>query len=151
MNSHARNTVGKLGFVVETLRIAAFVLILCAAAGKSYAQGRVEDEVRRNNEAKKDIARREEAATRARNEFARTEKLNETKSRNSMEALNKETTLNKPEIRARDQAKLRSASETLKKSGAKEAAEGGKKPPEVGNPTSGGATQARARNPGKTK
>ncbi|HKP05026.1 MAG TPA: hypothetical protein VJU77_16865 [Chthoniobacterales bacterium] len=150
MNSQTGKPFGKKSFAIRSLRIAAFVLVLFAAGQEGYAQGRVEDDVRRKAEEKKDIARRQEAAERARVEAGKTtEKLNETKSLNKTESLNKERALIKPEIR--DEAKLRSASEALKKSGAKEAAAGTKKPSEVGNPTSGGAAQARARNPGKTK
>jgi hypothetical protein len=150
MNSETRKPVVKTSFAIKSLRIA-FVLVLFVAAQKGYAQGRVEDDVRRKAEEKKDIVRRQEAAERARIESAKTTgKLNETRSLNKTESLNKERALNKPELR--DQAKLKEASEKLKKSGMKETAEGGKKATEAGNPiTSGDGGRGRGRVPTKGK
>lgn len=137
------------GIILKTLRIAALVIVLFAAGQSGYAQGRLEDDVRKENKAKDDIARRE-AAERARIESAKTmEKLNETKSLNKTESLNKKTEFNKPEIR--NEAKLREAADTLKKTGMKEG-QGGQKATEAGNPTtSGDGGRGRGRVPTKGK
>ena len=151
MNSKPEKSSMKIGLAIKLLRVVAFLLVLSAVGQDVYAQGRVEEEVRKKSEEKNDIARRQEAAERARMESAKTtEKLNETKSLNKMESLNKERALNKPEVR--DQAKLKEASEALKNSGTTDSAVGSKKATEVGNPTtSGEGGRARGRVPTKLK
>ncbi len=130
------------------LQILLFAFVIAATGLPTYAEDKVD--TRRNKDTTKEISRRQEIIERARENSARLrETRNEPNALNRREMLNKQPEFNKVEVRARDQAKLKDAAETLKKTESGGSAAGSRKAGEVGSKSESSSGPARGKVPGK--